>query len=163
MVPPIKLNQNSTILIDTNWPQRFRLTKIDDNNTDYEYGGVATSVDFFKFVENVNYTLTRQQNVLNIKYLSGKDDHFSPIWSVALFLIGLQMLYSGLNFGVEYYLKKKSASVENPNYEETPKKDEPKNRVRLQSLDTFRGICITIMIFVNYGGQESRQPSDQGS
>ena len=154
MVPPIKLNQNSTILIDTNWPQRFRLTKIDDNNTDYEYGGVATSLDFFNFVENVNYTLTRKENVLDVKYLSGKDDHFSPIWSVALFLIGLQMLYSGTNFGVEYYLKKKSASVENPNYEETPKKDETKNRVRLQSLDTFRGICITIMIFVNYGGQE---------
>ena len=66
------------------------------------------------------------------------------------------MLYSGLNFGLEYYLKKKSASIENPNYEaEDSKKDETKNRVRLESLDTFRGICITIMIFVNYGGQDS--------
>jgi len=61
-----------------------------------------------------------------------------------------------MNFGVEYYLKKKSASIENPNYEEEDsKKVETKNRVRLKSLDTFRGICITIMIFVNYGGQES--------
>ena len=72
---------------------------------------------------------------------------------MALFLIGLQALYSGLNWGIEYYLNKKSASIENPNYEEeNPTKVETKNRVRLQSLDTFRGICITIMIFVNYGG-----------
>ena len=93
---------------------------------------------------------------LEINYLSGKNDHFSPIWSVAVFLIGLQILYSGMNFGLECYLKKKSASIENPNYEEEDsKKIETKNRVRLQSLDTFRGICITIMIFVNYGGQES--------
>ena len=93
---------------------------------------------------------------LEINYLSGKNDHFSPIWSVAVFLIGLQILYSGMNFGLEYYLKKKSTSIENPNYEEEDsKKVETKNRVRLQSLDTFRGICITIMIFVNYGGQES--------
>ena len=61
-----------------------------------------------------------------------------------------------MNFGLKYYLKKKSSSIENPNYEEDDsKKVETKNRVRLQSLDTFRGICITIMIFVNYGGQES--------
>ena len=61
-----------------------------------------------------------------------------------------------MNFGLEYYLKKKSASIENPNYEEDDsKKAVTKNRVRLQSLDTFRGICITIMIFVNYGGPES--------
>ena len=61
-----------------------------------------------------------------------------------------------MNFGLEYYLKKKSASIENPNYEEDDSKQaETKHRVRLQSLDTFRGICITIMIFVNYGGEES--------
>ena len=55
----------------------------------------------------------------------------------------------GWGFGAEYYLKKNSESIDNPNYEE---KSPIKNEGRLQSLDTFRGLCITIMIFVNYGG-----------
>ena len=94
LIPAIKMNINHTILVDTRWKQRFRLTKEDDFNTDYENNGVSVS-QFFRFTENVNYTMTKVDNTLAIEYLSGKSDHFSPIWSVILFLIGFQMLSSG--------------------------------------------------------------------
>ena len=140
------------------------MTREDDLNTDYENNGVFVS-DFCRFQENVNYTLATSNVALIIQYSSGHSDHFSPIWSVLLLLVGLQMIstgkyvfscYSvtcfhiGWGFGAEYYLKKNSESIDNPNYDE---KSQTKNEGRLQSLDTFRGLCITIMIFVNYGGQ----------
>jgi len=159
------MDVNHTILVDTRWKQRFRLAKEDDSNTDYENNGVSVS-DFFRFTENVNYTMKKVDTTLEIEYLSGQSDHFSPIWSVILFLVGFQMISSGKlfnlgpcnifligwNYGIDSYLKKKSGSVANPNYAET---SNVQNRSRLQSLDTFRGICITIMIFVNYGGKGS--------
>ena len=64
----------------------------------------------------------------------------------------MQYFLIGWNYGIDSYLKKTSGSIENPNYEET---SNDQNRPRIQSLDTFRGICITIMIFVNYGGKGS--------
>ena len=70
------------------------MTKEDDLNTDYENNGVSVS-QFFRFTENVNYTMTKVDTTLAIEYLSGKSDHFSPIWSVVLFLIGFQMISSG--------------------------------------------------------------------
>ena len=97
LIPAIKMNINHTILVDTRWKQRFRLTKEDDLNTDYENNGVSVS-QFFRFTENVNYTMTQVNTTLTIEYLSGKSDHFSPIWSVILFLIGFQMLSSGKIF-----------------------------------------------------------------
>ena len=99
LIPAIKMNINHTILVDTRWKQRFRLTKEDDLNTDCENNGVSVS-EFFRFTENVNYTMTKVDNTLAIEYLSGKSDHFSPIWSVILFLIGFQMLSSGKIFNL---------------------------------------------------------------
>ena len=94
------MNVNYTILVDTRWKQRFKLAKEDDSNTDYENNGVSVS-DFFRFTENVNYTMKKVDNTLEIEYLSGQSDHFSPIWSVILFLVGFQMISSGklLNSG----------------------------------------------------------------
>ena len=90
----MKLNVNHTILVDTRWRQRFRLAKEDDVNTDYENNGVSVS-KFFRFTENVNYTMAKVDNTLTIEYLCGQSDHFSPIWSVILFLVGFQMISSG--------------------------------------------------------------------
>ena len=45
--------------------------------------------------------------------------------------------------------------MENSNYEGGEQADKPTpivKKQRLISLDTFRGICLVIMIFVNYGG-----------
>ena len=91
------MNVNYTILVDTRWKQRFKLAKEDDSNTDYENNGVSVS-DFFRFTENVNYTMKKVDNTLEIEYLSGQSDHFSPIWSVILFLVGFQMISSGKLF-----------------------------------------------------------------
>jgi len=93
------MNVNYTILVDTRWKQRFKLAKEDDSNTDYENNGVSVS-DFFRFTENVNYTMKKVDNTLEIEYLSGQSDHFSPIWSVILFLVGFQMISSGKLFNL---------------------------------------------------------------
>ena len=93
------MNVNYTILVDTRWKQRFKLAKEDDSNTDYENNGVFVS-DFFRFIENVNYTMKKVDNTLEIEYLSGQSDHFSPIWSVILFLVGFQMISSGKLFNL---------------------------------------------------------------
>ena len=93
------MNVNYAILVDTRWKQRFKLAKEDDSNTDYENNGVSVS-DFFRFTENVNYTMKKVDNTLEIEYLSGQSDHFSPIWSVILFLVGFQMISSGKLFNL---------------------------------------------------------------
>ena len=93
------MNVNHTILVDTRWKQRFRLAKEDDSNTDYENNGVSVS-DFFPFTENVNYSMKKVGTTLEIEYLSGQSDHFSPIWSVIFFLVGFQMICAGKLFNL---------------------------------------------------------------
>ena len=120
------------------------------------------------------------QHWATLKHVAGSEPTYSPIWVTFLILFGIQIAISGLEFGMKKlrerklrsskkelkgdnlvlfwpYLKAEVVVVENSNYQggehsdHNPQQPTVKKE-RLVSLDTFRGGCLVIMIFVNYGG-----------
>ena len=83
--------------------------------------------------------------------------YYMPIWSAIIGIIGAYCIYflilhcnrrqAEVTADVdEHQLKEKNEKVE--------VKEEKKKKLRLISLDTFRGFSITFMIFANYGGAD---------
>jgi heparan-alpha-glucosaminide N-acetyltransferase len=75
---------------------------------------------------------------------------YLPLIIAAAILAGLAVAWPMLVFGYNRWIvpsnKRFSGSFENAAEREAKKKK------RIVSLDVFRGMCITIMVFVNYGG-----------
>uniref|UniRef100_A0AAG5D1Q6 Heparan-alpha-glucosaminide N-acetyltransferase catalytic domain-containing protein n=1 Tax=Anopheles atroparvus TaxID=41427 RepID=A0AAG5D1Q6_ANOAO len=78
---------------------------------------------------------------------------YLPFLTIALLVVA----FAGLARLVRYGLRRSRVPVSEPTREDTDKTEpaetgSPAPKKRLQSLDTFRGIAIMLMIFVNSGG-----------
>lgn len=108
-----------------------------------------------------------------LKVIRSPDYPYMPIWITLGALFGMAVIWTLLTFitrQCKAKCKKKESNIVNENgneegetaelrvtvdgEEQTPQEPETqlKAKKRLKSLDTFRGIAITLMIFVNYGG-----------
>lgn len=108
-----------------------------------------------------------------LKVIRSPDYPYMPIWITLGVLFGMAVIWALLTCitrKCKAKCKKKEPNIVNENgneegetaemrvtvdgEQETPQEPEnqPKAKKRLKSLDTFRGIAITLMIFVNYGG-----------
>ena len=87
---------------------------------------------------------------------AGSPPTYAPIWVTFLILLGFQLAVSGYEYGMKKWTERKGevVVVENENYKGGEHSDLPvaPKKERLKSLDVFRGLCLVIMMFVNYGG-----------
>ena len=115
----------------------------------YELGKYAAYVSA---MENASsYSLLVSENAKPV------DSNF-PIWVAALIYAALGALW----YCVRWKISRRAAKsddhrLEEPLMQADEKKSDatttkPKTSGRVQSLDTFRGAALTVMIFVNYGG-----------
>ena len=114
IIPKILPNTTSAVFVDTRWPQRFKLTYENDNDTRWQSTGQLTT-EFVKFDSKSNYTL----NNSTIIKLSGTKPDYMPIWGTFLLLITTQVCSTAIQI------------LRNREQTTTTK--------RLKSLDTFRG------------------------
>lgn len=93
------------------------------------------------------------RNSINFKILLF-NDHFAAIIVVTLIIIGFAFLYKLLVKGYQFYKERirSRSDQSSPDTELDIITSEVTKKPRLKSLDTFRGIAIVIMIFVNSGG-----------
>ena len=129
LLPELRLNDSLVAWVDTRWPQRFRLTR-DVTNTDFEDSGLA-STDFYQLYEGGRYKLSLEDAHNFSRIISRKDPvdlrrkYIKPIWTAILLLVALKIV----QVLIWKYIGEENLAIPQEN--------------RLQSLDIFRGLCIT--------------------
>lgn len=158
-----------TLLVDTKFPTRLVLM------WHKTFDQVCNTSLNQKFDENQNYTLSVQNDtgIITCSYDStttGQDPYMPILWAT-LFYLGLSMFWVlgkalyRFNFfrspDAERLIISDLGSPDDPNLvyhlsvsteSASPLHAANTARRRLRSLDTFRGIALVLMIFVNYGG-----------
>ena len=101
---------------------------------------------------NVSYRFTEDCQMTDLNARS-PENLYQPIWVAALVILGLFLLEAGL-----VHVAKKTPTIKNffTGDDEIIQKSKPKTKKRILSLDTFRGLSLAFMIFVNFGGGDYR-------
>ncbi|XP_046571349.1 heparan-alpha-glucosaminide N-acetyltransferase-like isoform X1 [Haliotis rubra] len=172
-------SQNCSILVDTRWPVRIEIRTVIDESVKtvdpscsegnltmmfLEYGDYAV---YMKSTEN-----NEQATCSKVIIMNDPSDSNIPIYValgigvfLALFWILMKYLYRrGILHRIIYFWSTEGMMVHrystqdlgtptNINAGDDPNKDDKKEKKeRLKSLDTFRGMSLVVMNFVNYGG-----------
>lgn len=131
------------------WKLEIRLSSVENTN---EYRAIDTKTTFG---EHGVYTIDVSEDV---QIYPLKDvvpvNSYLPLIIAGCVLVGVAALWPLLLFGFRkvYYNSKRNRESRS-SFEVSEDADgTKKKKKRVQSLDVFRGMCITIMIFVNYGG-----------
>lgn len=148
-------NSNCSVILDTRWPVYMAVT----NKSNVDVFDESCSESMYRFKENGNYLLSvveRNSKVLCKGPYLMNDPNDSNIAfyatvgilvAVALVWIIVVKLVAGTNSVPEDDYNENTLGPQRNFVEPDSKKKE-----RLKSLDTFRGISLVIMMFVNYGG-----------
>ena len=99
VIPRLEANSTYAILIDTRWPQRFKLALYTDNDTTWQSTGLFTT-PFVQFDSDSNYSLTNTSS-RPIEKVAGVAPSYVPIWGTFVALT----LCSMVSCGVQMYLK----------------------------------------------------------
>lgn len=158
--------QNCSVIVDTRWPVRLAIASDSNVPVDENCSQLDTS-----FEENGNYVIfvkTKNGNITcqkPIRIGSDPPDSNVTIYVTIGIFGGLAIMWivfkkQKRNFMKVFYLISSNA-VDTYVYTEedlgTPtnaSKEKKEGKERLKSLDTFRGIALVIMMFVNYGGAD---------
>ncbi|EFA83209.1 hypothetical protein PPL_03999 [Heterostelium album PN500] len=147
----VSLTNQSTefFTLSTEFGYKFNFTVYDDNGKILQTDSMV-----YQFGENGVYEIritaildhNAKAMIHEVAKLKDPINPFIPIAVAFGIAAGIAILWP---IAVHYYKKSKSESLEYQLHHlesNDPKKD------RMKSLDVFRGLSITIMIFVNYGG-----------
>ncbi|BFZ02813.1 hypothetical protein BsWGS_05851 [Bradybaena similaris] len=172
LVPISRITNNCSLRIDSRWPMRVELRReLSSNSIVFLSKSCREHALTMLYREGANYTiyLDSDNNNITCNLVMNNDsaDPFIPIYiaiTVGILLAILwtcgRILYrSGYIHRVVCFWSTESmmSDLGTPtNISQVDNAASPENKTvakeRLKSLDTFRGIAITIMIFVNYGG-----------
>ncbi|WAQ97294.1 HGNAT-like protein [Mya arenaria] len=166
--------KNCSVIVDTRWPVRMAIIS---NNSDDTLARNCTDVDRFTFLEGGQYYIfvTRKDSVINcLKPMlqnSPTDSNIAVYGALGIFA-GIAIIWIAIKKGRRCCLKLISEIAPsegladanivterdlgmptNTALEQSGQKEKVKKE-RLKSLDTFRGISLVIMMFVNYGGAD---------
>lgn len=118
-----------------------------------EYGNYQVELGFNSFGEC---------NISNIKTTKDPINSFIPILIAFGTLLGLTLLLNLVECSFYKLVKRKNkdfspldednGSTEKDKIEEVKRNENNEKRERLKSIDTFRGLCLIVMIFVNFRG-----------
>jgi len=145
---------------------------IDDTNSKWDitiaYNGEEMCSNTWKFGDSGVYTIVIKEtedkvaaaaNAKKIKYECyftnsvEPSDYWKPIWLFFVFLVVLIILVMILVIIKRRFpMLKEEILKKLGRWNPEDEKEKEKKAARLQSLDTFRGLAITVMIFVNFGG-----------
>ncbi|KAL3877245.1 hypothetical protein ACJMK2_034978 [Sinanodonta woodiana] len=158
-----------SFLVDTKWRMRVEIDKKTNSISTYKYNGCGEDYLSWHFEEGGNYSLVLTLTGDNVQCESlsldnDPSDSNIPIYvAIGVFVafavgwkLGQRLLASKwiwrikLRFMSSSRLAGPELGASAPSISED--RESPPKRERLKSLDTFRGISIVIMIFVNYGG-----------
>jgi len=168
---------NCTIRVDSRWPTRIQIQKVvntSDNGTMSKPSPTCREAALTaRFVEGGNYSIyvdSTDGNAITcvLALMNDPSDSNIPIYvaiAIGIFLAILWKLLTnayrkGYVHRVVCFWTTESMmsdlgtpdSVNKIDDSTTGEAKAPAPKERLKSLDTFRGIALTIMIFVNYGG-----------
>uniref|UniRef100_A0A914WJY0 DUF5009 domain-containing protein n=1 Tax=Plectus sambesii TaxID=2011161 RepID=A0A914WJY0_9BILA len=106
------------------------------------------------FGEKGQYNLSAAGGSCLISEIKAPVNSFLPIYWACLFFLLLAVVYRIGLFGFNRYRKsaKNTIHIEKQSQADGSDAAPKKKRKRLRSLDTFRGMCMWIVVFVNYGG-----------
>jgi len=147
--------------VDTRWKIDFEVRRVADQE-------ILTWFSYH-FGQHGNYTIFLTPGNLSgeaapsinfeIKVIEAADAVYLPLGIGFAILAALIILRLCFGFSYTYYVSKKQAFKFESNEEtavnlllDSKEGKHPQGKERLRSLDAFRGFCIVIMIFVNYGG-----------
>ncbi|KAL4239328.1 hypothetical protein ACF0H5_000145 [Mactra antiquata] len=155
-----------TVIVDTRWP--VKLAIINDSNLTTKCSWDKNKD--FTFLENGNYSLYITEKGGNIHCTEPVIHNDPEDANIALYVTlgvfaGLALIWISIRKGRRGFLKCLSLIhpkvVDTEAYSEqdlgTPTnvlREHGNKRERLRSLDSFRGISLVIMMFVNYGGAD---------
>ncbi|CAG5128249.1 unnamed protein product [Candidula unifasciata] len=172
LIPWSRITNNCSVRIDSRWPMRVELRReLRSSSIVYLSESCRESALTMLYKEGANYTIyldSDNDNVTcNLVMNNDSADPFIPIYVAITVGILLALLWtcgkylyrSGYIHRVVCFWSTESmmSDLGTPtNISQVDNAASPERRTvvkeRLKSLDTFRGIAITIMIFVNYGG-----------
>lgn len=140
-------NLPKTLILDTKFPKHYRfLTKNVKFSPENLYSDVVGPITFgYDYAEFGFYKASFNNNTYDFTTLKQPVDIYLPMLTV--FLIYL-CLFSLIPIGRFLWKHLKFERLDLPFI---PKDKNKSNAKRVQSLDTFRGLSIVLMIFVNYG------------
>ncbi|XP_025836786.1 heparan-alpha-glucosaminide N-acetyltransferase-like [Agrilus planipennis] len=134
----ISLNDGNTVIINTLHSKLWRILL---SNPEYSHQdsneNVLCDLDP-QFGQFGIYRLALSNNSCQVETLKEPVNIYSPIISVILLYCLLYLITYSFIKVYQVWFK-------------TPRKQEEKHQFRIQSIDTFRGISIVVMIFANYG------------
>eukprot|EP01111_Echinosteliopsis_oligospora_P017978 TRINITY_DN8006_c0_g1_i1.p1 TRINITY_DN8006_c0_g1~~TRINITY_DN8006_c0_g1_i1.p1 ORF type:complete len:620 (+),score=124.10 TRINITY_DN8006_c0_g1_i1:36-1895(+) len=161
-------NLTEYIEVNTNFPYVFNISIVDLNVLD---ASTNSSVQMsYHFGQHGIYTLVAEGNNYEFITKVEPDNAYLPLIVAACILAAAAILYPiALNIfrrAIRAQRSKNPLAGENNHFVDNEGAFAPaitgdsasnksgggKKKSRVASLDVFRGICITIMIFVNYGG-----------
>ena len=160
----VKIDQNQTVTINTDYPSYF--FKIENSDTKMKYCSDLES-SYQTFGESAKYLLEIRQHMnstelkCNFRVLKDPTNRYTPIIAAVFIYIGAAALYIAGRYVYRsmfsdcFEKTEENAVSLTANSEvsinEAPVAKTVKKSNRLESVDTLRGICLCIMIFVNYG------------
>lgn len=159
------LKTNLSLVVDTRWPYKLQFTNSDKSSVKNleehfrEYGKYIFMVGNYSGKFNAKYTIendpinTYVPFIVFMSILVG----LAILWPCCKWLRRVYKRYKGIE--TTYFMemqewdnKIESLSRRNTNTDVKKETDNKPKSKRLRSLDTFRGIAIILMIFVNYSG-----------
>lgn len=161
---------NTTILVDTRWPLTIKFETSKCNVLLYEHFG-----EYGEYDVHLHLNATGGCNITDIQTLQSPINSMIPILVAFCIFLALALLYTGLEY---LWMKRMQSDSEDitpiirqenqegeVNIKPADADDEQdrkvtsftktptsKPRERLKSIDTFRGLCLVVMIFVNFRG-----------
>ncbi|KAL9989288.1 hypothetical protein ACROYT_G003821 [Oculina patagonica] len=165
-----EVGNNASVIVNTHYNFILKITSGSKELCSLEY--LFGERGWYEYqVQQTNETNNAK---CELKVIRAPDDPYMPIWITLGALFGLAVIWVILTFITRKCIakcKKKESDIVNENDNEEagenaemkvtvdgeqqpPQEPEAQQKAkkRLKSLDTFRGIAITLMIFANYGG-----------
>lgn len=162
--------RNCSVIVDTRWPVKMAI--ISNSSSDIMNSSCDSGLVDFPFIENGEYSIYVSKNAnqtIDCKHpmsSNGPQDSNIALYVTLGIFCGLALVWISIKKGRRGFLK--CLSMIHPSVVDSEAYSEqdlgtPTNafrdhgsikKERLRSLDTFRGISLVIMMFVNYGGAD---------
>jgi heparan-alpha-glucosaminide N-acetyltransferase len=159
----ISSNSNVTLIINTQYAYDFQVRSLSTS------GLLLCQLTSYKFIEHGTYLLKAENDTesCSIVQIGGSSHYWLPIiigilvW--ILFIVIIEFCcyiyrsgYLPRNVSNQRLIKDNNETIplmrRSASSEEHSSSDDPMKSKRFQALDSFRGLAIMVMIFVNYGG-----------
>jgi len=148
---------NTTFVVDTRWGTSIQFVTSSCNKTVYKHFG-----EYGSYQVELSFDTVGRCNVSSVAIIKNPINSNIPILIAFCSILGLALLFNLLECSLYKLTKRKnkdfSPIVEDNDSSDKKEENEVKQnenkekRERLKSIDTFRGLCLILMIFVNFRG-----------